>query len=82
MQRVAVLGSLFFWNNIKQHFSAFPHVQFIHFPYTVPEQSVELIDEAAAQTDILLFAGSISYHYCIDKIKAKRFKQPIFRLTN
>ena len=74
MQRVAVLGSLFFWNNIKQHFSAFPQVQFIHFPYTVPEQSVELIDKAAAQSDILLFAGSISYHYCIDKIKAKKIQ--------
>lgn len=74
MQRIAVLGSLFFWNNIKQNFSAFPQVQFIHFPYMVPEQSIELIDEAAAHAEILLFAGSISYYYCMDKIKAKQIQ--------
>ena len=74
MQRIAVLGSLFFWNNIKQNFSVFPQVQFIHFPYMVPEQSIELIDEAADHADILLFAGSISYYYCMDKIKAKKIQ--------
>lgn len=70
MQTVAILGSLFFWNNIKEHFAVFPHVQFIHFPYTHPEQCVDFIEEAASQSDIVLFAGSIPYYYCYEKIKA------------
>ena len=70
MQTVAILGSLFFWNNIKEHFTVFPHVQFIHFPYTHPEQCVDFIEEAASQSDIVLFAGSIPYYYCYEKIKA------------
>lgn len=49
MQTIAILGSLFFWNNIKEHFTAFPQVQFIHFPYTHPEQCVDLMDTAASQ---------------------------------
>ncbi|NOG28369.1 MarR family transcriptional regulator [Lysinibacillus fusiformis] len=70
MQTIAILGSLFFWNNIKEHFAVFPHVQFIHFPYTHPEQCVDFIEEAASQSDIVLFAGSIPYYYCYEKIKA------------
>lgn len=70
MQTIAILGSLFFWNNIKEHFTAFPQVQFIHFPYTHPEQCVDLMDIAASQSDIVLFAGSIPYYYCNEKIKA------------
>ncbi len=36
MKTIAVIGSLFFWDNIKEYFKEFPKVQFIHFPYTVP----------------------------------------------
>jgi len=72
MQTIAILGSLFFWNNIKEHFAAFPQVQFIHFSYTHPVQCVELIDEAASRSDIVLFAGSIPYFYCYEKIKESR----------
>ncbi|MGA3601101.1 MarR family transcriptional regulator [Lysinibacillus agricola] len=74
MQTVAIIGSLFFWNNIKVNFIEFPQVQFIHFPYTAPKQSMDLIDEAASQSDILLFAGSIPYYYCFEKIQAQQIQ--------
>lgn len=70
LKTIAILGSLFFWNNIKQHLTLFPQVQFIHFPYTTPDQCIKLFDEAASCSDILLFAGSIPYYYCYEKIKA------------
>jgi len=74
MQTVAIIGSLFFWNNIKVNFTNFPQVQFIHFPYLAPKQSIDLIDEAASQSDILLFAGSIPYYYCFEKIQTKQIQ--------
>ncbi|WP_230874999.1 MarR family transcriptional regulator [Lysinibacillus cavernae] len=74
MQTIAILGSLFFWNNIKQHFTMFPKAQFIHFPYTSPKQCVDLIDEAASCSDIVLFAGSIPYFYCYEKIQASQIQ--------
>ncbi|WP_107950639.1 MarR family transcriptional regulator [Lysinibacillus parviboronicapiens] len=74
MKTIAVIGSLFFWDNIKEYFKEFPKVQFIHFPYTVPEESVGLIDEAASKSDILLFAGSIPYYYCYKKIQVQKIQ--------
>ncbi len=83
MKTIAVIGSLFFWDNIKEYFKEFPKVQFIHFPYTVPEESVGLIDEAASKSDILLFAGSIPYYYCYKKnTSSKKYKQLIFLSMN
>ncbi len=74
LKTIGILGSLFFWNNIKEHFTLFPQVQFIHFPYTSPDQCVNLFDEAASCSDILLFAGSIPYYYCYEKIKASHIQ--------